>query len=235
MSSLSPYPGFGSWTRQAAALTIAALIVAGCANPRPAPVEDRVALRASGVAQGASRGPSAGETGRPATYTVKRGDTLYQIALDSGLDYRELAAWNNIGNVNRIYAGQVLRLAPPGPSPAATQIASAAPASVTTTLPDGVTTAPLQSVPPVVAAPMTPQSGQVSPIAPPALPGAAGSAGATAVQANAGAGAGILKTSPRAIKLPYSDQAVREMTLEASSVPAPSSGAVASVPAAVAA
>ncbi|MBU6485451.1 MAG: peptidoglycan DD-metalloendopeptidase family protein [Betaproteobacteria bacterium] len=236
MSSLSPYPGFGSWTRQAAALTIAALIVAGCANPRPAPVEDRVALRASGVAQGASRGPSAGETGRPATYTVKRGDTLYQIALDSGLDYRELAAWNNIGNVNRIYAGQVLRLAPPGPPPAGAQIASAAPASVTTTLPDGVTTAPLQSVPPVVAAPMTPQSGQVSPIAPSASPGAAGSAGAAAMQANGGTGAGILKTSPKAIKLPYSDQAVREMTLEASAGPAPASGgAVALVPATVAA
>lgn len=235
MSALSPYPGFGSWTRQAATLTIAALIVAGCANPRPAPVEDRVALSESGIAQGPSRGPSGAETGRPATYTVKRGDTLYQIALDSGLDYRELAAWNDIGNVNRIYAGQVLRLAPPGQPPAGAQITAAAPASVTTTLPDGVTTAPLQSVPPVVAAPMTPQTGQVFAMARPASPGAAGSVGAAAMQANAGAGAGILKTSPKAIKQPYSDQTVREMTLEASSVPAPSSGAVASLPAAAAA
>ncbi|MHB8493722.1 MAG: peptidoglycan DD-metalloendopeptidase family protein [Casimicrobiaceae bacterium] len=233
MSALSPYPRFGSWIRQAAALTIAALIVAGCANPRPAPVEDRVALPASGVAQGPGSGPSAGETARAATYTVKRGDTLYQIALDSGLDYRELAAWNNIGNVNRIYVGQVLRLAPPGQPPAGTQIASAAPARGTTTLPDGVTTAPLQSVPPVVAAPMTPQSGQVAAMAPPASPGAARTAGA--MQANAGAGAGILKTSPKAIKQPYSDQAVRELTLEASAVPAPSSGTVASVPPTVAA
>ncbi|MGC1817670.1 MAG: LysM domain-containing protein, partial [Casimicrobiaceae bacterium] len=96
MSALSPYPGFGSWTRQAAALTIAALIVAGCANPRPVPVEDRAALRAPEVVQGPGSGPSAGETARAATYTVKRGDTLYQIALDSGLDYRELAAWNGI-------------------------------------------------------------------------------------------------------------------------------------------
>ena len=39
-------------------------------------------------------------------YTVKRGDTLYQIALDHGLDYRELAAWNNIENVNVIRVGQ---------------------------------------------------------------------------------------------------------------------------------
>ena len=47
---------------------------------------------------------------RPQSYTVKRGDTLYQIALDHGLDYRELAAWNNLDNVNVIRVGQVLRL-----------------------------------------------------------------------------------------------------------------------------
>ena len=43
----------------------------------------------------------------------------YQIALDHGLDYRELAAWNNIENVNVIRVGQVLRLTAPGePAPA---------------------------------------------------------------------------------------------------------------------
>ena len=47
---------------------------------------------------------------RPQTYTVKRGDTLRTIALDHGLDYRELAAWNNIENVNVIRVGQVLRV-----------------------------------------------------------------------------------------------------------------------------
>ena len=59
--------------------------------------------------------PSAPEPDtRPQTYTVKRGDTLYQIALDHGLDYRELAAWNNIENLNLIRVGQVLRLTAPG-------------------------------------------------------------------------------------------------------------------------
>ena len=55
----------------------------------------------------------------PPTYTVKRGETLYQIALDHGLDYRELAAWNNIENVNVIRVGQVLVLAAPGAAGAA--------------------------------------------------------------------------------------------------------------------
>src|SRR5690606_36082101 len=50
---------------------------------------------------------------RPAFYTVKTGDTLYSIALEFGLDYRELAAWNNV-EPSRIRLGQQLRLSPPG-------------------------------------------------------------------------------------------------------------------------
>src|SRR6185312_16263780 len=103
-------------------LVAAALVAAGCATHRPAPVEERPLGR--GVPSRAAVVPGAGapvpETPPAATYTVKRGDTLHQIALDSGLDYRELAAWNNLENVNRIFPGQVLRLTAPGePAPAA--------------------------------------------------------------------------------------------------------------------
>jgi lipoprotein NlpD len=49
----------------------------------------------------------------PGYYTVKRGDSLYRIALDNGQDHRDIAAWNNISNVNAIKEGQVLRIAPP--------------------------------------------------------------------------------------------------------------------------
>jgi lipoprotein NlpD len=93
------------------------------------------------------------------------------------------------------------------------------------TSPDGVTTAPLRSVPPVVAAPIA--SGT---FATPAATGAGVVAGAP-VPAGAASGTGNLKTSPKAIKQPYSDRVVREMTLEASSVPAPPTAVVASVPA----
>lgn len=50
---------------------------------------------------------------RPAIYTVKPGDTLYSIALDHGLDYRELAAWNGITSPGSLRAGQQLRMTPP--------------------------------------------------------------------------------------------------------------------------
>jgi lipoprotein NlpD len=64
---------------------------------------------------------------------VKRGDTLVSIALQYGLDYRDLAAWNGITNINVLTVGQVLVLAAPAGTaptptgPVATPLASAGP------------------------------------------------------------------------------------------------------------
>ncbi len=94
-------------------LALSPFFLAACASKQPAPVsEARVPVRIE------SPGPAAtGESER--LYTVKRGDTLIAIALEHGLDYRELAAWNNIENPNRIQVGQQLRIDPPGGAPAA--------------------------------------------------------------------------------------------------------------------
>ena len=50
---------------------------------------------------------------RPEFYTIRRGDTMFSIALDHGLDYKELAAWNSLDNPNLIRPGQQLRIKPP--------------------------------------------------------------------------------------------------------------------------
>jgi lipoprotein NlpD len=50
---------------------------------------------------------------RPDSYVVKKGDTLYSIALDHGLAYRDIAAWNALTDPNVIRVGQSLRLTPP--------------------------------------------------------------------------------------------------------------------------
>lgn len=46
------------------------------------------------------------------SYTVRRGDTLYSIAVQHGVDYRDLARWNGIGRDYVIHPGQVLRVGP---------------------------------------------------------------------------------------------------------------------------
>lgn len=53
----------------------------------------------------------------PATYTVKRGDTLYSIAWRHQLDFRDVARWNRIGRDYMIHPGQVLKLQAPGGRP----------------------------------------------------------------------------------------------------------------------
>ena len=191
-----------------------ALIVAGCASSRPAPVEDRTLGRAQpapAVTPSPTSVASPAEA-PPRTYTVKRGDTLHQIALDSGLDYRELAAWNNIENVNRIFPGQVLRLTAPGESaPAVAAPIAGAPAAVEA--PSGVTTAPLRTVPAIGdGKPADPDAARVASVAPPAPAVAPSTPPSTS---------GTLKTAPKAVKEPYSEQAVRDLNFAASAVPAP--------------
>ena len=45
-------------------------------------------------------------------YRVKRGDTLYRIALEHGQSYRDIAQWNNLLNPDQIEVDQVLQVAP---------------------------------------------------------------------------------------------------------------------------
>lgn len=87
-------------------------VVAGCANRAPVPVEDRSA--APPAAKPAAPVAAATATDSGAKYhTVKKGDTLYSIALDNGQDYRDVAAWNNLDNPNLIKIDQQLRVTPP--------------------------------------------------------------------------------------------------------------------------
>ncbi len=99
---------------QRAALLAIVAAIAGCASrPPPAPVVER----APGPLAPPVQVMRKAEPPPVQTYTVKRGETLFGIALDHGLDYRELAEWNGITNASVIRAGDVLRLGPPAPMP----------------------------------------------------------------------------------------------------------------------
>lgn len=144
------------------------LVAAGCSTTRvagPAPVEDRGgATRAPAVVAL----PGAENAGKPGYYTVKPGDTLFRIALDSGQNWRDVQAWNNLTNPNALEVGQVLRVQPP------VTAASSAPAT-----PAGPTTSPVANAG-VVSRPLTepaPPAASTSPTTPPSTPAPA-SAGA---------------------------------------------------------
>jgi lipoprotein NlpD len=85
-------------------------IIGGCASHAPAPVVNRGGAPAGTPA---AQGVTVAADSHVVLYTVKKGDTLYSIALDNGQDYKDVAAWNNLDNPNRINVGQQLRVTPP--------------------------------------------------------------------------------------------------------------------------
>ncbi len=83
-----------------------------------APVEDRGIGAARPVPSAVDTGgvkllPGAENAGKPGYYTVKPGDTLIRIGLDTGQNWRDIGRWSNLENPNLIEVGQVLRVAPP--------------------------------------------------------------------------------------------------------------------------
>lgn len=61
-------------------------------------------------------------------HLVRPGETLFGIAFQHGLDYRALAAWNDLADPTRLPSGTVLRLTPPS-RPAVARPASVAASS----------------------------------------------------------------------------------------------------------
>jgi lipoprotein NlpD len=94
------------------------LALSGCASRslNRAPVEDRnapVVAAPEVTPPKTTPMPGLENAGRAGFYTVKPGDTLTRIALDSGQSPQDVVRWNHIDNPNRIEVGQVLRVIPP--------------------------------------------------------------------------------------------------------------------------
>ncbi|HMA08817.1 MAG TPA: peptidoglycan DD-metalloendopeptidase family protein [Ramlibacter sp.] len=163
------------------ATVLAAGVLAGCASgPRkPAPVEDR-SITPQAQPQPAPAGDAAKPVpvpvpeaaGKPGYYTVRPGDTLIRIALDSGQNWRDVARWNNIENPNIIEVGQVLRVVPPGA--AGTEVAVARPVTPSVIVPAPVSPASATSAASAASAahPPAPVVASLPPVTPtPAPPG----------------------------------------------------------------
>lgn len=92
----------------------ASLLLSACAvTQAPAPVESRTpAAPIAPLADAATETPTT-PMARPGYHIVRRGDTVYSIALEYGQYHRDVAAWNSLDNPNLILVGQELRVLPP--------------------------------------------------------------------------------------------------------------------------
>ena len=99
-------------------MTLVSLVLVGCGTRlNRAPVENRGTSAPQSATSGvvASDGkvlPGAENAGKPGYYTVRPGDTLIRIGLETGQSWKDVARWNNLENANLIEVGQVLRVMP---------------------------------------------------------------------------------------------------------------------------
>lgn len=142
-----------------ATAAVVVALLAGCASPRHhAPVEDRTAGRPAAQANGAvtaapaatmpadpsKPAPGAENAGKPGYFTVRPGDTLMRIGLETGQSWRDIMRWNSLDNPNVLEVGQVLRVLPPGADGNAVAARGVAP-------PPAVQSRPLDAKPPAVS------------------------------------------------------------------------------------
>jgi len=157
-------------SRTSVALLAVAVVlgVSACASSEvaPVPVIDRSQPSATASKQTAAQAAR--------VHVVARGETLYSIALEHGVDYRELAQWNNLEDAAKIRVGQTLRLTPPSTRAAVARASAASEVQVGA----------------------APGAGPVESRSLDATP-------ATARRAPLQAGA---RTSPKALRLPYSKE-----------------------------
>ena len=179
----------GSRLVAVSAAVLAAVLMAGCASRvvNRAPVEDRgtgttrpAPLALDTSAPVAKPPPGAENAGKPDYYTVKPGDTMIRIGLDTGQNWRDIVRWSGVENPNQIEVGQVLRIAPP----VAGTVVATAPATATAAAAATASASATASAAGAVAKPVTSSSASPAPV-PPVVPAGAASAARPAAAASA--------------------------------------------------
>ena len=126
-------------------------LLAACESNPPAPVIDRMpdSRPKPPTNKPVSKVPpiSAGKDWRPDSHIVKKGDTLFGIGLEYGVDYKEVAAANNIAPPYPIKIGQLIDLKSFKTKPIIATTATGTEANKTE---DGVVITPMKTEPPVV-------------------------------------------------------------------------------------
>ncbi len=139
-----------------ASVVVFALASAGCAKTR--------AVRDDGQRTKPVAPRSANRAKPGASVQVRKGDTLYRIAVDNGVSPLDVAMWNRIPPPYTIYPGQRLRMSPPSerrPSPP--RVSTPSVATTAPTRPSPTRPAPPRPNAPPVASPPRPPTGTKPP------------------------------------------------------------------------
>ncbi len=101
------------------------LVACGTSPTSRAPVEERRTAVSRPVMDpntvAVKQPPGFENAGKVGYYTVKPGETLIRIGLETGQNWKDIARWNNLEQPNQIEVGQVLRVTPPATAVAATE------------------------------------------------------------------------------------------------------------------
>lgn len=155
-------------------LPLAFFLLVGCSTTQsPVPVVDSIKSGASGTAK-----PIESSNPDNQFYIVQKGDTLYGIALNHGIDFKKLAEWNDIADPKTIRPGQRISLSMPAKD----------------------------SQPELFALPQQPIATTIDPVINPA-----DAKNVISQESNNIVNAGKVKTSPKALKLPFSEQNVARL------------------------
>ncbi|WP_210545748.1 peptidoglycan DD-metalloendopeptidase family protein [Rhodoferax sp. PAMC 29310] len=104
------------------ALLVVGGLLVGCSSTplNRAPVVDRGATTAGSIpvlmdpnTPLVKQPPGFENAGKPGYYTVKPGDTMTRIGLETGQTAKDIARWSGVENPHKIEVGQVLRVVPP--------------------------------------------------------------------------------------------------------------------------
>lgn len=108
-----PRPVAAAPAASAASAANAGAPVAATASGAAASAPSAASSAPTAASEAAPVRPGAENAGQPGYYTVKVGDTLVRIGLETGQNWRDIARWNNIDNPNVLEVGHVLRVVPP--------------------------------------------------------------------------------------------------------------------------
>jgi lipoprotein NlpD len=166
---------------------VAVVVLSACSSQtlNRAPVEDRGSSASKPTAavtdprtQAVKQPPGFENAGKAGYYTVKPGDTLMRIGLETGQSHKDIARWNALENPDKIEVGQVLRVVPPVADTVAVAKPVSSASATTTALPAaGAASSSTPSPAPAKAASAPATASAASASAPAAAPAAVAATG----------------------------------------------------------